>query len=123
DWRNVVSVRGVLADGRTVSVSGTLSGPRQIMKIVEVNGFAMEIEPTDHLAFFTYADRPGIVGTVGRLLGEHGINIASMQVSRDVKGGKALMALTVDSAIPSDVVEQIAGEIGADSGRTVNLED
>lgn len=123
DWRNVITVRGVLADGRTVSVSGTLSGPRQITKIVEVNGYAMEIEPTEHLAFFTYADRPGIVGTVGRLLGERGVNIASMQVSRDVKGGKALIALTVDTAIPSEVVEQIAEEIGADSGRSVDLED
>jgi D-3-phosphoglycerate dehydrogenase len=123
DWRNVVTVRGVLADGRTLSVSGTLSGPRHIIKIVEVNGYQMEIEPTDHLAFFTYTDRPGIVGIVGRMLGEHGINIASMQVSRDVKGGKALIALTVDTAIQSGVIEQIAGEIGADSGRTVDLED
>jgi D-3-phosphoglycerate dehydrogenase / 2-oxoglutarate reductase len=123
DWRNVVTVRGVLADGRTLSVSGTLSGPRHIIKIVEVNGYQMEIEPTDHLAFFTYTDRPGIVGIVGRMLGEHGINIASMQVSRDVKGGKALIALTVDTAIQSGVIEQIADEIGADSGRTVDLED
>ncbi|MGW4797694.1 phosphoglycerate dehydrogenase, partial [Nonomuraea sp. NPDC004297] len=123
DWRNVVTVRGVLADGRTVSVSGTLSGPRQITKIVEVNGYEMEIEPTAHLCFFTYADRPGIVGVVGRLLGEHSINIASMQVARDVKGGKALIALTVDSAIPAEVVEQIGAEIGAESGRSVDLED
>jgi D-3-phosphoglycerate dehydrogenase len=123
DWRNLITVRGVLADGRTVSVSGTLSGPRQIMKLVEVNDFAMEIEPTDHLAFFTYTDRPGIVGIVGRLLGEHGVNIASMQVARGEKGGKALIALTVDSAIPADVVDQIGTEIGADSGRTVDLED
>ncbi|MEV4087324.1 ACT domain-containing protein, partial [Nonomuraea fuscirosea] len=123
DWRNVVTVRGVLADGRTVSVSGTLSGPRQITKIVEVNGYEMEIEPTAHLCFLTYADRPGIVGVVGRLLGEYGINIASMQVARDVKGGKALIALTVDSAIPAEVVEQIGAEIGAESGRSVDLED
>ncbi|GAA3425157.1 phosphoglycerate dehydrogenase [Streptosporangium sandarakinum] len=123
DWRNVVTVRGVLADGRTVSVSGTLSGPRQITKIVEVNGYQMEIEPTDHLSFFAYSDRPGVVGIVGRILGDHGINIASMQVSRDVKGGKALIALTVDTTIPADVVDQIAGEIGADSGRSVDLAD
>ncbi|MFC4060746.1 phosphoglycerate dehydrogenase [Planomonospora corallina] len=121
DWRNVVTVRGVLADGRTVSVSGTLSGPRQITKIVEVNGYQIEIEPTDHLSFFTYSDRPGVVGVVGRVLGDHGINIASMQVARHAKGGKALIALTVDTAIPSDVVEQIIGEIGAESGRSVAL--
>ncbi|OUC88301.1 phosphoglycerate dehydrogenase [Streptosporangium minutum] len=123
DWRNVVTVRGVLADGRTVSVSGTLSGPRQITKIVEVNGYQMEIEPTDHLSFFTYTDRPGVVGVVGRILGDHGINIASMQVARDVKGGKALIALTVDTGIPADVIDQIGTEIGADSGRSVDLAD
>ncbi|WP_283134148.1 phosphoglycerate dehydrogenase [Rhizohabitans arisaemae] len=123
DWRNVVTVRGTLADGRSVSVSGTLSGPRHIQKIVEVNGFDMEIEPTDHLAFFSYADRPGIVGIVGRIMGDHGINIASMQVSRSARGGKALIALTVDSAIPSEVVVQIAEEIGAETGRTVTLAD
>ncbi|MFF4416332.1 phosphoglycerate dehydrogenase [Streptosporangium sp. NPDC001559] len=123
DWRNVVTVRGVLADGRAVSVSGTLSGPRQVTKIVEVNGYQMEIEPTDHLSFFTYDDRPGVVGVVGRILGDHGINIASMQVARDAKGGKALIALTVDSAIPAEVLDQIGGEIGADSGRSVDLAD
>ncbi|GAA3421005.1 phosphoglycerate dehydrogenase [Streptosporangium vulgare] len=123
DWRNVVTVRGVLADGRAVSVSGTLSGPRQITKIVEVNGYQMEIEPTDHLSFFTYTDRPGIVGVVGRILGDHSINIASMQVARDVKGGKALIALTVDTAIPAEVIDQIGSEIGADSGRSVDLAD
>ncbi|MER5645704.1 phosphoglycerate dehydrogenase [Streptosporangium sp. NPDC002524] len=123
DWRNVVTVRGVLADGRAISVSGTLAGPRQITKIVEVNGYQMEIEPTDHLSFFTYTDRPGIVGVVGRILGDHSINIASMQVARDVKGGKALIALTVDTAIPAEVIDQIGSEIGADSGRSVDLAD
>jgi D-3-phosphoglycerate dehydrogenase len=121
DWRNVVTVRGVLADGRTVSVSGTLSGPRHVQKLIDVNGFTTEIEPTDHLAFLTYVDRPGIVGVVGKILGEHSVNIASMQVSRDAKGGKALIALTVDSGIPADVMDQIIDGIGADSGRTVDL--
>jgi D-3-phosphoglycerate dehydrogenase / 2-oxoglutarate reductase len=121
DYRNVVTVRGTLATGHVVSVSGTLSGPKHIEKIVEVDGFDVDLVPNEHLAFFTYTDRPGIVGTVGRILGDADVNIAGMQVSRDAKGGHALMALTVDSAIPQGVLGEIIQAIGAASGRTVDL--
>jgi D-3-phosphoglycerate dehydrogenase len=57
------------------------------------------------------------------LLGDLGINIAGMQVGRDVKGGMALTALTVDSAITPDVLEAITGAIGADMARRVDLAD
>ena len=63
------------------------SGIAQKERLVEVNGFDVDIEPTDHLAFFTYDDRPGMVGTVGGILGDAGVNIAGMQVSRQDKGG------------------------------------
>ena len=72
DHRNLITIRGTLADGSQVSVSGTLIGINQKERLVEVNGFDIDIEPTDHLAFFTYADRPGMVGTVGRILGDAG---------------------------------------------------
>ena len=100
DFRNVTTLRGTLADGTTVSVAGTLTGPRLIEKIVGVNGFDLEVPLTDHLAFFTYVDRPGVIGTVGRLLGDAQVNIAGMQVARNEQGGQALVALTVDSAHP-----------------------
>jgi D-3-phosphoglycerate dehydrogenase / 2-oxoglutarate reductase len=121
DYRNLVTVRGTLATGQVVSVSGTLSGPRHLEKIVEVDGFDIDLVPTEHMAFLQYHDRPGIVGIVGRILGEHAINIAGMQVSRDTKGGHALVALTVDSVIPHAVLDQIVREIGARDGRTVDL--
>jgi D-3-phosphoglycerate dehydrogenase len=73
------------------------------------------------MAFFRYHDRTGIVGTVGRILGEANVNIAGMQVSREGAGGHALIVLTVDSAIPATVMDAITSEIGAHSGRTVNL--
>jgi D-3-phosphoglycerate dehydrogenase / 2-oxoglutarate reductase len=123
DYRNVVTVRGVMADGRTVSVSGTLSGPKHVEKIVEVLGHDIEAFPSEHMAFFQYVDRPGIVGTVGRILGEADINIAGMQVSRDTRGGHALVAMTVDQAIPVSAMENIVEAIGAEWGRTVDLED
>ncbi|GAA2159468.1 phosphoglycerate dehydrogenase [Pedococcus bigeumensis] len=114
DFRNVTTLRGTLADGATISVAGTLTGPRLIEKIVGVNGFDIEVPLTEHLAFFTYVDRPGVIGTVGRLLGDADINIAGMQVARNEKGGQALVALTVDSRIPADVLAAIVTEVGAD---------
>jgi D-3-phosphoglycerate dehydrogenase len=123
DYRNLVTLRGTLADGQQVSVSGTLSGPRQVQKVVEVDGFDVEIVPSGHMAFFRYADRPGVVGVVGRILGDAGVNIAGMQVSRDTRGGQALVALTVDSAVPASLLAELVTEIGAEQGRTVDLVD
>jgi D-3-phosphoglycerate dehydrogenase / 2-oxoglutarate reductase len=122
DWRNLVTLRGTLPGGQRVSVSGTLTGPRQIEKLVEVNCFDMEITLAEHMAFLTYTDRPGIVGVVGQILGSEGINIAGMQVCRDARGGHALIVLTVDSALPPVVLDDITATIGAVVGRSVDLE-
>jgi D-3-phosphoglycerate dehydrogenase / 2-oxoglutarate reductase len=123
DWRNMVTLRGALADGQLISVSGTLTGTRQTEKLIEINGFEMEIAPVAHMAFFTYTDRPGIVGVVGEILGGQGINIAGMQVCRNARGGQALIVLTVDSALPQPVLDEITTAIGAVFGRTVNLDE
>ena len=121
DFRSLITVRGVLPSGETVSVAGTLSGPRQVEKITDVDGFDVDLVPSEHLLFLRYADRPGVVGTVGAALGEAQVNIAGAQVSRTSQGGDALMALTVDSAVPAEVLDQIAAAIGAQSVRTVDL--
>jgi D-3-phosphoglycerate dehydrogenase len=121
DHRNLITLRGTLADGGQVSVSGTLIGIAQRERLVEVNGFELDIEPTEHLAFLTYEDRPGMVGTVGALLGDAQVNIAGMQVARDSKGGSALVALSVDSAIPGDTLDEIEQAIDAHDVKAVDL--
>ena len=123
DYRNLITVRGTLPDGRVHSVSGTLVGPRHMEKLVEVDGYDIEVQPAEHLMFLRYADRPGMVGTVGRILGEASINIAGMQVSRDAKGGHALVGMTVDTAVPTDLLQRILDEIGGQFGRAVDLVD
>jgi D-3-phosphoglycerate dehydrogenase len=123
EFRNLVTVRGVLATGEQVSVSGTLSGPSFIEKLTEVNGFDVDVRPEAHLLFFAYVDRPGVVGAVGAQLGAASINIAGAQVSRVRKGGTALMALSVDQAVPHDLLQQIAAGIGASDARSVDLAD
>jgi D-3-phosphoglycerate dehydrogenase len=122
NWRNLVRVSLTLTDGQTVSVAGTVTGPRQLQKIVEVDGFDVDVPVSEHLVFLRYADRPGVVGIAGRILGDAGINIGGMQVSRDTAGGHALIALTVDSAIPGEVLAQIGEEVGATSVRAVDIE-
>ena len=122
DHRNLLTVRGTMSSGEVVSVSGTLVGPRRVEKLVEIDGFDVDLPPTEHMAFFRYHDRPGVVGAVGQLLGDAGINIAGMQVSRDQRGGHALMALTVDSAVPPPTMAGIVAAVGAHSGRAVDLE-
>jgi len=75
---------------------------------------------SEHMGFLRYTDRPGVVGTVGRILGDAGVNIAGMQVSRD-DAGNALTVLTVDTAVAPDQLEAIVSEIGATSGKAVDL--
>jgi len=122
DFRNVTTLRGTLADGSVISVSGTLTGPRMIEKVVGVNQFDLEVPISEHMVFYTYADRPGVVGSLGRVLGEAGINIGGMQVARDVAGGHALVVLTVDSQIPPAVLSELSQEIDATTVRFVDLD-
>ena len=121
DHRSEITVRGVLPSGDLVSVSGTLSGPRMVEKLTDVEGFDVDLVPADHLLFLRYGDRPGVVGAVGAALGQAQVNIAGAQVSRTSQGGDALMALTVDSAVPAHVLDEIATAIGAQSVRAVDL--
>ena len=89
-------------------------------KLVEVDGFDVDVPFSAHMAFFRYHDRPGVVGVVGRILGEADVNIGGMQVSRD-ESGHALIALTVDSAISPAKLDEIVAEVGAHSGKCVDL--
>ena len=121
DHRNLVSVRAACADGSQVFVSGTLMGIKQTQKIVAIDKLDLDLKPTNNLLFLRYTDVPGVVGVVGNALGKLKINIADMQVGRTQVGGQALMALTVDSVIPKEVIEIIAKETGSSLVRFVNL--
>jgi D-3-phosphoglycerate dehydrogenase / 2-oxoglutarate reductase len=121
DHRNLVSVRAACANGSQVFVSGTLMGIKQTQKIVAIDELDLDLKPTSNLLFLRYTDQPGVVGVVGNSLGKLKINIADMQVGRTQVGGDALMALTVDSVIPNDIIQVISKETGATLVRFVNL--
>ena len=114
EYRNILTIRGALSDGSQISVSGTLTGTKQIEKIVEINGYDVEVPIAEHLIVMIYTDRPGIVAIYGREFGDAGINIAGMQVSRREAGGQALSVLTVDSPVPESLLTSVREAIEAD---------
>ena len=121
DHRNIVTLNAALSRGVQITVSGTLMGIRQVQKIVAIDSYDLDLVPTENMIFMRYADRPGVVGTVGNILGKDSINIGGMQVARNHEGGEALMAITVDSPVVPRVLESLAQETGANLVRSVTL--
>jgi D-3-phosphoglycerate dehydrogenase / 2-oxoglutarate reductase len=120
DYVNLVRVTAGTEAG-DVSVGGTLVGKRNAERLVQVYDFDIDMAPTEHMAFFRYEDRPGVIGKVGTILGGEGINIASMEVGRKEAGGLALMGLTVDSPIPQEILDRIVQAVGMKSARSIAL--
>jgi hypothetical protein len=108
-----------LPTGGTVSL-GTTIGRDDRRWLVSALGFELEMELSPLMVFFRYDDVPGVIGRVGTLFGDAGVNIANMAVSRTRRGGKALMALSLDGEPPPELVEAVR-EQGFDDARVIRL--
>ncbi|WP_237242078.1 phosphoglycerate dehydrogenase [Rothia nasimurium] len=122
-FRNETVLTGALANGEVVSVAGTVTGPKLIEKLTNVNGYDIEIPITDHMLVLEYEDRPGVIAAIGTLLGTASINIAGMQVSRNDKNAEALCVLALDSALSAEVLESIKRVVNASRAAVINLAD
>ncbi len=120
DFRNVTTLRGTLADGTVVSVSGTLTGPKMVEKLVGINGYDLEVPLTDHMLVFEYSDRPGVIGAVGRILGDADVNIGGMQVSR--QGDRAIGVINVDHAVAGQLASDISEAVEATTFSVIRLD-
>ncbi len=121
EYRNVITLRGALSDGSQLSVSGTLTGPKQIEKLVGINEHAIELPIEKHHVVMLYTDRPGIVAVYGQKFGEAGINIAGMQIAREAAGAQALSVLTLDSPVSEELLEDVSAAIDADLFRQIEI--
>jgi D-3-phosphoglycerate dehydrogenase / 2-oxoglutarate reductase len=109
DFTNLVRVEAV-SDGRSLRVAGTTLGNDNRLWLVSALGFELDMELAPLLVFFRYDDVPGVIGKVGTLFGEAGVNIANMTVSRTRRGGQALMALSIDTPAPPELVARFHEE-------------
>ena len=119
DFTNLVRVEAV-SDGRPLRVAGTTIGNDNRLWLVSALGFELDMEFAPLLVVFRYDDVPGVIGKVGTLFGNAGVNIANMTVSRTRQGGQALMALSIDTPAPPALVEEVHAEF--DDARFISLE-
>ena len=119
DYTNLVRVEAV-SGGQPLRVAGTTIGNDHRLWLVSALGFELDMELAPLLVVFRYDDVPGVIGKVGTLFGAAGVNIANMTVSRTRQGGQALMALSIDSPAPPELIHQIHSEF--DDARVISLE-
>jgi len=103
-------VKTIDSEGREQSVKGTTIGKNADPRIVEVDGEAIEARPVDTLLVVRNLDKPGIVGKVGTILGQFGVNIANMSLSRPDGSESALTILELDSEPSSEVIQKLVAD-------------
>jgi len=120
DFTELVAVR--LGSGeQEVEVAGTGVGPRNEPYLVSVWGERFYLPFAEHIAVFRYADQPGMIGRVGTMFGEEGVNIVSAAVGAEEDGERAVMALTTDAPVHEATVAKILELDGFTIGRAVDL--
>jgi D-3-phosphoglycerate dehydrogenase len=107
------------ADGKRVSVGGAFFGATP--RIISINSRPVEARPHGVLLVLENTDRPGIVGRIGTLLGEHGVNIATMSLSRNQAGGTALTVLNLDTAPAEELLAVIRAGDDVHSAQVIQL--
>jgi len=118
DYTDMLELSAV-ADGKTVSVGGAFFGATP--RIVSVNSRPVEARPQGIVLVLENTDRPGIVGRVGTLLGDHGVNIATMSLSRNQAGGSALTVLNLDTAPSEELLAEIRASGDIHSAQVIEL--
>lgn len=118
EWLHVQIYQG---DEKVASAGGTFFGSPNNPRIVRLFSQPVEIPVSGHVLLVKNADRPGIVGFLGTVLGKHGINIANMSLAREVVGGEALTVLEVDTVPPQAALDELTKDVAIKSARVVTL--
>ena len=105
DYLNLITIR-VATTEMASTIAGTVFGKKDV-RVVKINNFRLEMIPYGHLTLINNVDRPGVIGSIGSVLGKHGINIAQMQVGQEKDGKKTVVFLRTDAPIPEEVLEKL----------------
>jgi D-3-phosphoglycerate dehydrogenase len=120
-YSELIQVEAVAPDGKAFSASGTLIGKRNEPRIVNVNGREVEVTAEGKLLVLENVDQPGMVGTIGTILGKANVNIADMSLSRLMPGGTAYMVVRVDTEPSETARKEIKGHPAIKMAKFVQL--
>ncbi|ALA60167.1 D-3-phosphoglycerate dehydrogenase [Nitrospira moscoviensis] len=119
DFTSLIRVR-VEAGKAAHQVAGTLYNKKDA-RVIEIDQFKVEVVPEGHMLLIHNIDRPGVIGMVGKVLGDHNINIVRMQCALEKRGGNALLIIGSDTDFPSTVLGQIKSSSNILSVKVANL--
>jgi D-3-phosphoglycerate dehydrogenase len=105
EYINLITVQAITDQG-TNKVAGTIFGKKN-PRLVDINNFRLELRPFGRFILIHNHDKPGAIGSIGTLLGDHKINIARMRVGKEEGGDKTMIFLRTDDIIPNDVMEKL----------------
>ena len=91
------------------------------LRILTIDGYRVDVRPSGPMLVTQHTDRPGVIGKVGTLLGDSGINIAGMHVGRESEGTRAVMVLKLDTPTPDALLDGIRQIDGMETARLVQL--
>jgi D-3-phosphoglycerate dehydrogenase len=119
DRVNRISLR-VYSGEKVFTAAGTVA-PDNTPHITELQGYAFDVVPAPYMLLAKNDDKPGMIGQIGTLMGAAHVNIATMQVARDMDKGSAMMVMTVDSTVDKSTLQIVAGLDGINSADFVKL--
>ena len=91
------------------------------LRIISIDQYPVNVSPSRYMLLTRHRDMPGIIGKLGSLLGNYNVNIASMQVGRKIVRGEAVMVLSIDDPVPSNLLQSILEVEGINSANPVTL--
>jgi L-serine dehydratase len=115
---NTARIEMTAADGRTAMVQGSSIGGADVI-LTAIDDFDVAVTGELPVMIVEHHDQPGVIASVSAVLAQHGVNIASMEVSRERRGARALMVIETDQPVAADVVDAVAHAEAVTSARTV----
>jgi D-3-phosphoglycerate dehydrogenase len=121
DYVNLIELRGHTRESST-HVAGTLYGKQDAPRIVAIDDYIVDLPPSSHMLVVRNVDKPGMVGRVATIVGDHGINIDEMDLGKGPAGDASLMLLATSTPVPAEVVGELRATEGVVDARAIELD-